>query len=102
MERCALNVLQYLGADAARIIFAMTFKQPHDGDLARAAGSRDCCRATILVHETSEATDKSFVGFYFTLHLLETARLYRAPNPMIHEPRGFLRDAQIAGDFVTD
>jgi hypothetical protein len=95
------HIAQHLGADAADLILAVALKQAHDRDFSRSAGSFDYGLATILVHEPREATYKSFVSLYLTFHFLEAASLHREPDAMVHEPRGFLRNVEIARDLVA-
>jgi hypothetical protein len=87
--------------DTADTNFSVSLKQAHDGNLARAASPFDCGLAAILVHEPREATNKTFVGLDFALHLLETTGLHRQSNAMVYEPCGFLRDFQISRNFIA-
>src|SRR5207249_453425 len=54
----------------------------------------------ILVHVASFPTDVSFVCFYLAGELREGSGLHRKPNPVKHEPRSFLRDADLPVNLV--
>src|SRR5580700_7680710 len=54
----------------------------------------------VRVHEPCFATDKSFVGFEGSSHLVDRAVVHCVADSVQHEPRGFLSDAQRSCDLV--
>jgi hypothetical protein len=53
------------------------------------------------VHVADLAADERFVSLDLAVHLVERLGVNGHPQTVQHEPRGFLGDAQIAGQFVA-
>jgi hypothetical protein len=53
------------------------------------------------VHIACLAPDEGFVGFDMTRQFVSRGHSERAPNPVIHEPSGFLRDGASACNLVA-
>src|ERR1039458_8925481 len=61
------------------------------------AGAADFGGALGGVHVARLAADEGFVRFNFTAEHSESAIPEREPQTVVHEPRGFLGDSEIAG-----
>lgn len=98
-----LKAVQPLQPDAALALLRVPLQQPHDGDLTdhRAALSQIEPLPFARVHVAGFAADEGFVDFDGAAELVEGLRLNRHPEPVQHEPCGFLGNAQVAGDFVA-
>src|SRR5437016_1643155 len=84
--RARLDVAPHFGvqgqlrgvSDDLRSDLAVTFQESHDGNLARAARSRNPSLAHVSVHEARETANVSLIGFDLAAHLLlERTRLHR-------------------------
>lgn len=87
--------------DNLRSHLAVALQESHDGNLARAARTRNLSAVLAPVHVAGEAADVSLIRFDLAAHfLLERTRLHRNADAVNHEPSGLLRDADSAVDFV--
>src|SRR5437016_2738207 len=71
-----------------------------DYGLILAAGSGNDALPFGLVHVARLAADETLVYFDLTAKLCKSPAPHDAPNPMEHEPCGFLGDFQISGNFA--
>jgi len=79
--------------------FAVALKQSHDGNLAHSA-SPDVL-LLVLMLEPRLAANESLIGLNLTRKGgVEVSNLHRQPNPMRHEPRGFLSHAKVSRELV--
>lgn len=86
-----------------RTDFSATFKNPEHRSLVLSSSRTDSPPMNVTVHVASRAADESFVYFDFAAgaaEFEESAALHRKTNPMEHEPRGLLGDAECASYFV--
>ena len=91
-------------SNALGLVFALTFQDAEHDCFASAPppALKVLPPSIALVHESRFATDEGFIDFNFAAEL--SARqivLHSEPDSMHHVPRGFLRDSEIAANFVT-
>ena len=90
------------GADSAVPVPAVALEQSDDGNFARHAGPLDGASLAGLVHVSRFTADEGLIDFDFAAkRATRVVVLHGQPNAMEHEPRGFLRDADGAGDFMA-
>ena len=90
----SLRVREHRGLHPAFPLVLAAFEQPHDGRLACTAGPGDLPGLHGLVHEPRLAVDEGFIRFDLAGQATGGAVLHGVPNPMQHEPRGFLGHAE--------
>jgi hypothetical protein len=72
----------------------------HHDSLVFSTRASDNALTLHLAHIASLATDESFVNFNFTTEHFSGTHTKRKTNPVIHEPRRFLRHADSAVNFI--
>src|ERR1035437_8472857 len=95
LEGCALPIRNDSSTD-----LSATLKDAHDRRLVLAASSGDGALPFADVHVPSLATDESLIRFNFAGELRSELVLQGLANPVQHEPRGFLSDAEGASHFA--
>lgn len=100
VQGAPLVVVNDLGADGAMPVRPVTLKQPHDGGLAARPTALDDALTAPGVHEAGASTNESLVSLNLAGHLGERPGLHGEPNPMEHEPRGFLSDVEVPTQLV--
>lgn len=79
----------------------VAIEQTHHDCLTRSAGAGNL-RLFVFVHVASKAANESLVSLNLaTRERIVIALLHREPNPMVHEPRGFLCHAEPARHLVA-
>ena len=100
-KRTLAGVGDNLRLDLAGSLLATAFNQAMHDCLAHSAGAVDLFTAAGKVHVLSFATDVGFVAFDGSGELGERSATHRMADPMKHEPRRLLRDAQRPRHFAT-
>jgi len=90
-----------IGDVAQADLLGLAIQQAHDHGLAAtSSASASDLFLFVLVHESSSAADKRLVNLKISSGFYKCAVLHCLADAMEHEPRGFLSDAQIAGDLA--
>jgi hypothetical protein len=93
-ECSALHIWDMRSFDPARSLLAGSLDDAEDGFLPRATSPFDLPLADVTVHILGEPANERFVGFNLAAHLQKRASLHCQSDAVIHEPSGFLRDAE--------
>jgi hypothetical protein len=83
--------------------FATAFQDSHDNCFVVRATYNDSSMVNVGMHVTRFSADESFVNFDFAAASAEFQKrlsLHRQANPVKHEPRGLLGDAERTPNFV--
>jgi hypothetical protein len=96
----ASSIGDHLSTDSAMSIGTVPAQKSHHGGLPRATGAGDLPLFDGLVHEPSLAAKEGFVHFGLAVDHPGGFFLHGRSNPVEHEPRGFLSDADSSVDFV--
>jgi hypothetical protein len=94
LKRFLFAIRNHSGADGAVLSILAAFEDSHNCGLILAAGAGDLSGAYCLVHVARFLADESFIGFDMASQFVRPLQPEGNPNPMIHEPRSFLRDLQ--------
>lgn len=94
------DVVHDFHAYGAMPAIPVTLEESHHGGLTAPAGAGDGAPTPIIVHEAGTSADVGLIRFDLTGHLPEGSRLHGEPNPMEHEPRGFLSDVQVSRKLI--
>jgi len=102
---CLQRALADIGHDrephGAVSVLAVALQQSLHGHFANAAGSSNHTVALVFVHVARFPTDVGFINLDVSADFLETLGMDSQAEPVQHEPRGLLSNAQIARNFVT-
>src|SRR5450759_480067 len=101
LQSLLFGVVYNLGTDLAANRLAATFQYPHNGDLILSTGASDLPCPFMGVHIPRLAADVRFIRFDLPRQLVARPHTEGKPNPMVHEPRGFLGDVQRPRHFAT-
>ncbi len=99
----ALQRLLAAGRNHRSADLSAALQDSEDWSLVFASGCSNAAMVFIAVHVPSRATDERLIRFDFAPAPAEFQKrvgLHGETNPVQHEPRGFLSDAQGAPDFV--
>src|ERR1035437_1193333 len=94
-----LKVFLLSSIDVLRYDLAATLHHPEHNFFALRSAAGDFLGTLRLVHIPGLAADEGFVYFNFATQLIEAGSLHGKPNPVHHEPCGFLGDLQPAMDL---
>ncbi len=86
-------ILYDLGAHLAGLAVFATFQNSHDHGFVFAACAGDFASANRGVHVAGFATHEGFVSFNVSVDFVWSRHAERNADSMIHEPSGFLSDA---------
>jgi len=76
------------------------FQDSKDCNLIPTASAHNFCTPLADMHVAGEPADKGFVNLDLSAQFSSVLILQGEPDAVQHEPRGFLSDAKIAGDFI--
>jgi hypothetical protein len=104
-ECSATHVGDVDGFDAARPLVDAALDNAENRCFAGTTSAFDLPLADVPVHVLGEPANKRFVGFHLAAHLQERTSLHCETDAVIHEPCGFLCDAErpmhlVAADSV--
>src|SRR5579864_3324952 len=108
-RRTRLDVLAYLlvefmlapRRDGKRANVTAPLHHTQGDGLIRSTRASDNALTFRVMHVARLSTNERFIDFDFTGQLRSGFVLHRFPNPVKHEPRSLLSQAEITGDFTT-
>jgi len=106
--RASFDVLLHFGLESGLLSvgnhgsadLAATLKNAHDGNLIFGAGASDAAGLLRKMHIAGLTADERLIRFNFARELDRRVLVHGGANAVEHMPRGFLGDADGAGEFA--